>query len=244
MLPLEYFDRFREALSELPILPPGRKYTKSELVCDRFHLFSDRGLDVYYAPFHHEQRNARVALVGLTPGFTQMEEAFRAAKTGERDGLNGVALFAHIDATGSFSGALRSNLIRMLDGIKLNERLGVASCRDLFAGATGMAHFTSAVSAPIFKAGENYNGSLIRVSALRRWILQNLAAELAALPPSAIIIPLGKGAAEAVDLIAAEDLIDASRCLAGFPHPSGANGHGRRLFEAGKSRWREQIEAA
>ena len=244
MLPIEYHDRFKDALAKLPELAVGKKYQKANLISDQFHLFGDKGLDVYYTPFHHAEKNARVALIGLTPGFTQMEEAFRAAKSGQRAGLSGADLFAHIDATGSFSGPMRSNLIRMLDEIGLNERLGIASCRDLFAGRTGMAHFTSAVSAPIFKAGENYNGSLIRVPALREWILQNLAEELAALPSDAIIIPLGKGAAEAVGLIASERLIDARRCLVGFPHPSGANGHGRRLFEAGRNEWREQISTA
>jgi hypothetical protein len=200
MLSFEYYERFEETLAALPEIPLGKKYEKSDLICSRFWLFSDGGLDVYYVPFHHAGSNARVALVGLTPGFTQMEEAFRAAKAGKRDGLIRAALFAHIDSTGSFSGPMRSN-------------------------------------------GENYNGSLIRVPALRKWVLQNLAAELAALPESAIIIPLGKGAGEAVDLITAEGLIDARRCLAGFPHPSGANGHGRRLFAAGLYLWREQLKS-
>jgi len=113
-----------------------------------------------------------VALVGLTPGFTQMEEAFRAAKAGERAGLTGAALFAHIDATGSFSGRMRGNLIRMLDGIYLNKRLGIDSCADLFTDAASMVHFTSAVSAPVFKNGDNYNGTLVRAPALREGYLK------------------------------------------------------------------------
>jgi hypothetical protein len=40
-----------------------------------------------------------------------------------------------------------------------------------------------------------------------------LAAELVALPSTALIIPLGRGAGEAVDLITVEDVIDARRCL-------------------------------
>jgi hypothetical protein len=212
MLPLEYYDRFKKTLATLPAPPPGKKYARSQLICDRFHLFGERGLDVYYAPFHHTGCNARVALVGLTPGFTQMEEAFRAAKDPKVEGLSRAALFAHIDATGSFSGPMRSNLVQMLDGINLNARLGIQSCGDLFAGASNMVHFTSAVSAPIFKSGANYNGSpaLLGIPVLREWVLKNLATELAAMP-DAIIIPLGKTACEAVSLVAAQGSIDARR---------------------------------
>jgi hypothetical protein len=94
-----------------------------------------------------------------------------------------------------------------------------------------MVHFTSAVSAPIFRSGANYNGSPppLGIPVLREWVLKNLATELAAMP-DAIIIPLGKTACEAVSLVAAQGSIDARRCLAGFPHPSGANGHRKHLI--------------
>jgi hypothetical protein len=241
MVPIEYHDRFKEAIAALPDLPAGKKYQKSDLIWDRLHLFSDRGLDVYYAPFHHLEREAQVALVGLTPGFTQMEEAFRAAKAGKQAGLSDTDLYAFIDRTGSFSGPMRFNLVRMLDGIGLNERFGVASCLELFSNPTDKVHFTSAVSAPIFKGEENYNGSLVCVPALRNWLLEHLADELAALT-AAVIIPLGKGASEAVDLIASKGVLDRQRCLTGFPHPSGANGHAKRLYEAGRQQWRAQIK--
>lgn len=242
MLPLSYHERFAEAVSALPELTGG-KYEKSQLLCERLHLFSENGLDVYYAPFHHLERSARVVLIGLTPGFTQMEEAFRAAKTGSRAGLTGADLFSFIDRTGSFSGPMRSNLVRMLDGIGLNKWLGIGTCFDMFAEGAGTVHFTSAVSAPIFKAGLNYNGSLIRFPALRRWILDFLAQELATVSPEAVFIPLGKGASEAVALLTQQGLIRPNRCLVGFPHPSGANGHAKRIFEAGRRDWRSQIEA-
>lgn len=60
-------------------------------------------LDVHYAPFHYLNENARVVLMGLTPGWTQMEKAFRAAKLGMEKGLDDEALFHYIDMTGSFS---------------------------------------------------------------------------------------------------------------------------------------------
>ena len=240
MLPLSYFDRYWPALTALPTLPVGERYSRSQLLSDAFRIFAASGLGVFYAPFHHLGSSARVALVGLTPGFTQMENAFRAAKDGERLGLSGAGLFAHIDAAGSFSGPMRRNLVRMLDDIELNRRLGIPTCDDLFTGAHAMVHFTSTVSAPIFKGEQNYNGSPLRVPLLREWVTQNFAAELRALP-DAIIIPLGKHAGDAVDLLRAQGAVDAQRCLTEFPHPSPANGHLKPLFELGRNRWRDQI---
>jgi len=57
-----------------------------------------------FGPANHEQppdasdrrqrrSEARVVLLGLTPGWTQMEEAFRAARQGFSAGLEGKDLF-------------------------------------------------------------------------------------------------------------------------------------------------------
>jgi hypothetical protein len=169
-----------------------------------------------------------------------VENAFRAAKHGQRLGLSGARLFAHIDTAGSFSGPMRQNLVQMLDQIGLNKRLDIPTCDDLFAEAHAMVHFTSAVSAPIFRREQNYNGSLLEVPELRQWVMQNFAAELRALS-EAIIIPLGIYAGEAVDLLATQGAVDAQRCLTGFPHPSPANGHRKSLFELHRKRWCDQI---
>jgi hypothetical protein len=245
MLSIAKFDRFRQAIASLPLKERGEKYERAELMCSRFLLFSESGLDVYYIPFHYVNRNARVVLMGLTPGWTQMEEAFRAAKQGIAEGLQGEALFRHITRTGSFSGSMRKNLVDMLDGVGLNTRLAICSCSELFSVHDELVHFTSAVSVPIFKKRQNYQGygpCLLQVHTLRRWLLENLAVELKSVP-RAIIVPLGRVADEAIDFLDQHGLIDLHRCLTGFPHPSGANGHRKQDFEQGRKRWTAQILA-
>jgi hypothetical protein len=97
MLPLHFFDRYRTALLALPVLQPDEHYSRNQLISDAFRIFRANGLDVFYAPFHYSNPRAKVALVGLTPGFTQMANAFRAAKEAQRAGLSGTELFAHIN---------------------------------------------------------------------------------------------------------------------------------------------------
>jgi Uracil DNA glycosylase superfamily len=243
MLPLADFDRFRHQILNLPLKRGAEKYDKANLICPRFLLFSEANLHVYYAPFHHLNPNARIALVGLTPGWTQMEEAFRAAREGLAFGLDGKRLFEHIDRTGSFSGPMRKNLVAMLDGININVRLGISSCSTLFDSLHHLVHFTSVVSAPIFRSGANYRGSgprLLQVPKLRAWVVENLAAELASMP-QAVIVPLGRVADEAIHFLQGGMRDLEARCLTGFPHPSGANGHRHEDFRRGRDQWSSRV---
>lgn len=141
--------------------------------------------------------------MGLTPGWTQMEEAFRAVKQGLARGLEGEALFQYVETTGSFSGPMRNNLVSMLDGIGLNNCLKISSCKELFDlenPSRYLVHFTSAVSAPIFKNNQNYRGyapPLLQVPKLREWVLSILAAELCYVQ-EAVIVALGRIADEVI----------------------------------------------
>jgi len=234
------FDRFRDTLAALPLKP---RYEKSDLLIDSFLLFKDRGLDVYYAPFHYLNRAARVVLVGITPGFTQAELAFRTARSWLDRGLSDEELFHRIETTASFGGPMRRNLVGMLNNIDLQGHLALTSCDKLFEQGSRLVHFTSVVSAPIFKNGENYNGTsprLLDVPSLKDWVLNNLTEEIDALP-SALVIPLGKVADEAMTFLKQLGKIDAGRCLEHFPHPSPASGRRKPLFAAGQQNWKEQI---
>jgi hypothetical protein len=73
---IQGFEKYRPLIDELrspPIIGDKQFYTPSELINDKFLLFSDGKLSAYYVPFHYMNRKARVVLVGLTPGWTQME---------------------------------------------------------------------------------------------------------------------------------------------------------------------------
>lgn len=174
-----------------------------------------------------------------------MERAFCVAKQGLADGLDQEVLFEYIDRTGRFNGPMRWNLIEMLDGIGLQSCLGIESCAALFKCHSHFAHFTSVVTAPVFRSGQNYSGvypKWSKVPKLRDFVLENLADELAALP-NAIIIPLGEVPGEAIQFLHTQKLITLDRCLFGFPHPSVANGRRRLRYDHGRKRWMEQLQA-
>lgn len=53
MLPMTDYNRFRQAIASLPLKGEGEKYNRAELICPRFFLFNESGLDVYYSPSTH-----------------------------------------------------------------------------------------------------------------------------------------------------------------------------------------------
>jgi len=159
-------------------------------------------------------------------------------------GFEADRLFQFIDRSGSFSGSMRPILVGMLDGIGLHDCLQIGSCDELFREGSDLVHFTSVISAPIFKNGENYSASsarqLLGLKSFKLFILENLADELKALP-DAMIVPLGKVAGEVIAFLNKEKKTSGDRSLVGFPHPSGANGHRPKLFAEGQARWRKQV---
>lgn len=232
---IEGFRRFRDAIAALPL---KEKYDKSDLLTSQFSLFRDGALEAFYAPFDFVNHDAQVVLVGVTPGWTQMELAYRAARNAIEEALPDTEVLYRAKNSGSFGGPMRKLLIAMLDGIGLSEALRLSSAEDLFGSAFALLRPTSAVSAPTFKAGENYTGHnppLTRQPKLREYILANLGHELGDIMNTALVIPLGVAAEDAVRLLVETRRVDEARCVYGFPHPSPANGWRARIFEKNRT---------
>lgn len=184
-------------------------------------------IETAWAPFDHVNREAAVAIVGITPGRQQMRNALLAYKAARREGYQHNAALALAKVHASFSGSMRNLLIQMLDHVGLNAWLGLASSAALWDTRQDLAHFTSALRYPVFVDGGNYSGSsprMVKSPALRPTIDTLLAREILALPSHAIIVPLGSKVEEALRYVAAHNPgFDERRVLWGLPHPSPAN---------------------
>lgn len=185
-----------------------------------------------YAPFDHIETNARLVVVGITPGLTQAVNAIKSAHAALRRGLDLEKVLAEAKLTASFSGgAIRNNLVAMLDEVGVARHFGVQSTADMFQAGSTAVHFTSALRYPVFVDGKNYNGApdMLTTPILRRQVDAHLAEEALALP-HAIWLPLGVKAEAAVTYLASRGLLDPKRILSGMPHPSGANAERVAVF--------------
>ena len=183
-----------------------------------------RQIEVLYAPFEHVEPNARIIIVGLTPGRQQAEGAINSFASALRRGATTETALREAKSQASFAGPMRRNLVRMLDLLGVASLVGVRSCESLWEKGSGLAHFTSLVRHPVFVDGANWSGSPdpVRHPALRRWMERWTGRELRSLDPT-ILVPLGPAAIRGLDHLAEAGVIKGERILRGLPHPSGAN---------------------
>jgi hypothetical protein len=228
----ELIDRFLPVVRALP-----DRIEIAGDVADALTLDKQGAIRIVWAPFEYVPRDPVLALVGITPGRYQGEQALTAFRDGLRCGLSIGDARRRVRAVASFSGPLRSNLVAMLEHIGLHAAFGIGSCADFFGAIGEPVHFTSALRYPVFINGANYRGTpdMVGTGILRHWVETTLAEE-ACLLPEVFWIPLGLKPALALNHLAAQGLIDSKRILDGLPHPSGANGERIAFFLGRKPR--------
>lgn len=212
-------------------------FEKEDILNKKFELFHKDNMTIYYAP-HNEIVNekARIFIVGITPGWTQTSIAYKTAHEGLVKQLEHKTIQKECKRNSRFAGSMRKNLIEMLDDLKLNEKLRITSCYELFEKKEELLHTTSMIPYPVFINDKNYTGSnpkILESEILEDFIRKYFYKEVEKLP-DALIIPLGKAVEEVLELMISEHFIRSEQCLLGFPHPSGANGHRKKQFEEKK----------
>ncbi len=222
--------RLTEAELRLEIERPERLQIEAE---------SCRGkrLQVAYAPFDYVNPDARIVIVGLTPGRQQMTNALFAAKRSLAFGASEAEAQRAAKVFASFSGPMRTNLVALLDHIGVQRLVGIPSTTSLWAQQDRLVHFTSALRYPVFVDNENYSGNPAPVATaiLQRHLMRWLAGEMRALP-NALFVPLGSAADESVNAVAKNIGFNARQILSGLPHPSGANAERIAFFLGRKIR--------
>ena len=236
------FDTYAPHIAALPARSP---LLPADLLIPTFRLERRPPIEIYYIPFEHMNAAAKLMLVGITPGWTQMELAYRVARDDLRRGVPYDAILRHVAATASFAGPLRANLVTMLDGIGVPEALRIPSSSALFAERSDLLHATSVLAFPVFVNDRNYTGSSPHITTcevFRRYIFDRFRTEVAGVR-DALIVPLGDRVRDAVQLLVTQGSVAAERCLFGFPHPSSANGHRQVRYRQHWEQLRAQVQA-
>ena len=234
---MNYFDRLRNEKRSVEL-------TQKTLLRDDYLMKKEGVLEIYYAPFEYINHQASVIIVGITPGWQQMQDSFKIAIESIHNGLSREDSLKNVKKHSSFVGSMRTNLIEMLDGLKLNEKLKIQSSLSLFNESNHLLHTTSALRYPVFKDGKNYTGSSpspIKNSFLWEEINDSLVNEMS-LFKSKLIIPLGKTVSEILSQIKSDGKLNENILLDGFPHPSGANGHRKKQFQMNSSNMAKKIK--
>ena len=213
---------------------------KPDILCKTFLLGRDGKLAVYYAPLTSMNPKARIIIVGLTPGWTQTKIAYERCRAELKRGSTDAQALKSVSRDAPFAG-MRTRLCGWLDALGVARWLDVDSSLTLFDANRSMLQATSLIRYPVFvgESGENYRGAGRRpINSDLLWsIIDSVFAPQLDKLPDALVVPLGVAVAGAL-----RDLgVPASRCLYGFPHPSGAYPYGQRDFLRDRSAMRKVV---
>jgi len=227
---------FLRQFGDLAVSFDGNAFLSGGML-QRLTLAVEGNLSLVWAPFEHICESARVVIVGICPGRTQAENGLHAFRAAIREGMPIEVALRRAKLTASFSGAMRTNFIDMLDHIGLNQALQLESCGQLFNAESEYAHFTSALRYPVFISGENYAGNpdMLQTPLLRQLIDTALVEEARVLRRAAWI-SMGPKPAGALNYLAAKGILRQDQILTGVPHPSGANAERIAYFLGRKER--------
>jgi hypothetical protein len=197
------------------------------IASDDVVIGTDGKFSLRYIPFEHVAREAKLVIVGITPGNTQLIAAYDAFRARAMAGRSDDEARARAKEAGAFAGSMRTNLVRMLEHFDIHRRLGIASAADLWGKAAALLHSTSVVPHAAFENGKMFNGTFSAVLAsplLRDSFEQDFIPSLEVLPVDAHFIALGPTPLDALEHCADIGLIGRDRILGMLPHPSGSSG--------------------
>lgn len=232
------FDDLARFEALIPLDPP-------EVLADLdpgLRIHGDAQLEVWYAPLGRPTAFPEVWILGLTPGWQQARIAYAAAARALRGGASPKEAAQRSKPQVAFAGAMRTNLVSMLDELGLARALRTSSSAELF-GSTQL-RTGSVLQFPVFLRGQNYSGhgpKPTRHPVLLEMLDAVLARELDS-AGNCLIVPLGRAVESCLEYSADKGRLDLKRVLSGFPHPSGANGHRHRQFAAGKADLARRVE--
>ena len=93
--------------------------------------------------FEYQNTKAKVVIVGITPGNSQLK--------GDRKGLD----LREIKRKNAFAGSMRPNLVNMLDYVGINRLLGIESCRSLWEEDFDRVEMTSLLKDATYIVGKS-----------------------------------------------------------------------------------------
>ena len=204
-----------------------KKINKSTIINSKFLINTENNIEIYYAPFDYVNPKAKIMIVGITPGFQQMQQSFEVINEGKS--------LKEVKDLSSFKGSMRTTLIKYLDDLMVNKTLKIKSCESLFDKDSKYLHTTSLVKYPVFDKGKNYSGvNILKKKILLDFIEKNFLQELKTLKKS-IIIPLGNTVSSTIEYLNNKYDLKLTCFLKGFPHPSGANARKNIQFKENRS---------
>lgn len=219
------FARFADALKRLGADGVGAQ---------EFVLGSDRGYELQYIPFEHVNRQAKLVIVGITPGNTQLSLAYGRAQELLRQGRPESEILVEIKKAGAFGGpSMKPNLLKMLRHFNFERLLHIEDVETLWSSNAHLLHSTSVVPHAAFKAGKMFAGSFQEIldsPLLASCFKDCFVPSAREMPADALFVGLGPCPQAALEWCVKVGVLHRRQVLGAFCHPSNSGGSTTRYY--------------
>jgi len=181
-------------------------------------------IEVFYAPLDYINMRARILLVGITPGPTQMTTALETFHRQIAGGATVETAMQEAKHAVAFAGnAFRKNMVGQLDDWGVQTWLKLKSTSSLFGEAAHLMQTASLLHYPVFVGGKPYQGTPDSLGTiLLKRHLEYFLHELSQVP-DALIFGLGPKVWTMLDKLAARGMVAKERVQNGLFHGSTQN---------------------
>ena len=204
------------------------------LAAPQFSLGKSGAYELRYTPFEYANRGAKLVIVGITPGNTQLELSYGAAQQLLRQGHPNDQILREMKKVGAFGGpSMRPNLFKMLRHFQFERLLGIADVESLWGSDADLLQSTSVVPHAAFKAGKMFAGSFDEVLAsplLNECFRDCFVPSVRDMNSGALFVGLGPCPEAALDWCVRHGALQRKQVLGAFCHPSSAGGSTTRYY--------------
>lgn len=166
--------------------------------------------------FEYQNTKAKVVIVGITPGNSQLK--------GEREGLD----LREIKRKNAFAGNMRPNLIKMLDFIGVNQSLCIDTCKSLWDEDFDRVDMTSLLVEATYELKKDGTKEMFRHAdkiakseKLTRMMEEGFVKNCGKYENPVLFVACGPGVYDVLKRLQEEKKIIGT--VVGIAHPSGAN---------------------
>jgi len=166
--------------------------------------------------FEYQNTKAKVVIVGITPGNSQLK--------GDREGLD----LREIKRKNAFAGSMRPNLVKMLDYIGVNRLLDIESCSSLWEEGFDKVDMTSLLKEATYELKKDGSKTMFKdvkkiakSEKLTRMLEEGFIQDCDKYENDVLYVACGPGVYDLLKKLQTEGRIRGK--IVGIAHPSGAN---------------------
>lgn len=200
----------------------------------QFSLGKSGAYELRYTPFEYVNRRAKLVIVGITPGNTQLGLSYGKAQELLRQGHPDDLVLREVKKVAAFGGpSMRPNLLKMLQHFRFDQLLGIPDVGSLWGSDADLLQSTSVVPHAAYKAGKMFAGSFDEVLAsplLGECFRDCFVPSVREMEADTLFVGLGPCPEAALNWCVHHGALQRRQVLGAFCHPSSAGGSTTRYY--------------